>query len=253
MHHRTRGMRTAVALLIAVSSIALSACGSSSGGDANSLLKQTFSGTHTVTSGNLTLQPDGESVRLTDAEWTDHTELRRSVPKSWQGPTAGVELQHQHRRVRPLGIARDPVDRDQRVRHAAGDQLSASGGDVPEARVELCPGRVLAGRRIERRHAVEARHRSAALAREPFGCRPREPRRGGYDAHPRRCQRRRRCWRTSTPSCRRRHRSGSLARPSSRAASRTRRAAGLQARSRTRQSTSGRGTAIRPCASCHSR
>ena len=54
MHHRTRGMRIAVALLIAAASIALSACGSSSGGDANSLLKQTFGGTHTVTSGNLT-------------------------------------------------------------------------------------------------------------------------------------------------------------------------------------------------------
>lgn len=54
MHYRTRGVRIALALLMAAASIALSACGSSSGGDANSLLKQTFSGTHTVTSGNLT-------------------------------------------------------------------------------------------------------------------------------------------------------------------------------------------------------
>ena len=56
-------MRPAGALLIAASSIALSACGSSSGGDANSLLKQTFSGSHTVTSGNLsfslTVSPSG--------------------------------------------------------------------------------------------------------------------------------------------------------------------------------------------------
>ena len=242
-----------LALLIAAASIALSACGSSSGGDANSLLKQTFSGTHTVTSGNLTfsltVNPSGSRT------------LSGPITLSFGGPfqsrgkgqAAGVELQHQHRRIRPLRIARDPLDRYERVRHAAGDQLPASGGDVPEARVELRPGGVLAGRRIERRHAVEARHRSAALAREPVGCRPRKPSAARIRRTSAPVSTSRRCWRTSTRSCRRPHRSASLARPSSRAASRTRRAAGSQARSRTRQSTSGRETATRPCASCRSR
>src|SRR2546421_5044152 len=54
MHHRFRGPRALCTLLIAaLASITLAACGSSSGGDAGTLLKQTFSGSHTVGSGNL--------------------------------------------------------------------------------------------------------------------------------------------------------------------------------------------------------
>ncbi len=66
MHHRSRGMRLAGALLIASLAIAVSACGSSSPGNANDLLKQTFSGSHTVTSGNLrfslTVSPSGSQT-----------------------------------------------------------------------------------------------------------------------------------------------------------------------------------------------
>ncbi|HUO70809.1 MAG TPA: hypothetical protein VMU39_08540 [Solirubrobacteraceae bacterium] len=43
------------ALLSATVALVLSACGSSSGEDANTLLKQTFGGSHTVTSGNVTV------------------------------------------------------------------------------------------------------------------------------------------------------------------------------------------------------
>jgi hypothetical protein len=66
MSQGSRGPRVAVALLAAtLGSAALAACGSSGSGNAASLLKQTFSGTHTVTSGNLsfslTLTPSGSS------------------------------------------------------------------------------------------------------------------------------------------------------------------------------------------------
>src|SRR6476660_3499313 len=56
MFHRFRSLRTRSALLIAaLGSVTLAACGSSSGGgDATTLLKQTFSGSHAVNSGNLT-------------------------------------------------------------------------------------------------------------------------------------------------------------------------------------------------------
>ena len=66
MDHRTRTLRWALALLTAVAaSLALAACGGSSG-DANALLKQTFSGSHKVTSGNLafnlTVNPSGSNT-----------------------------------------------------------------------------------------------------------------------------------------------------------------------------------------------
>jgi hypothetical protein len=64
MHHRVRGLRVACTPLIcALVALTLGACGSSSGGDANSLLRQTFSGSHAVNSGNLsftlTVVPSG--------------------------------------------------------------------------------------------------------------------------------------------------------------------------------------------------
>jgi hypothetical protein len=67
MQHRIRGTRVPCALLIAVlGSLALGACGSSSSVDAGSLLKQTFSGSHTINSGNLsfslTLNPSGSTT-----------------------------------------------------------------------------------------------------------------------------------------------------------------------------------------------
>jgi hypothetical protein len=69
MHHQTRGLRIVSALLLAtVAAIVLSACGgsSSSTGNASSLLKQTFSGSHAVNSGNLsfslTLSPSGSTT-----------------------------------------------------------------------------------------------------------------------------------------------------------------------------------------------
>ncbi len=62
--HRTRGHRVSLAmLLVALSVTILAACGSSSSPGASSLLQQTFSGTHTVDSGNLdlslTIEPSG--------------------------------------------------------------------------------------------------------------------------------------------------------------------------------------------------
>jgi hypothetical protein len=54
--------------MVALASLGLAACGSSNGssGDANTLLSQTFSGTHKVTSGNLnltlTIDPSGSST-----------------------------------------------------------------------------------------------------------------------------------------------------------------------------------------------
>jgi hypothetical protein len=68
MYHRLRGLRAGCALLVtALASLTLAACGSSSGGgDASTLLKQTFSGSHAVNSGNLSLSltivPRGSST-----------------------------------------------------------------------------------------------------------------------------------------------------------------------------------------------
>jgi hypothetical protein len=70
MHRRIRGLRTMLALLLtAVPAIALGACGSSSSSDATTLLKQTFGGSHTVNSGNLsfslTVNPSGSKTLST--------------------------------------------------------------------------------------------------------------------------------------------------------------------------------------------
>ena len=67
MHDRIRGMRSTLALLGAALALAgLAACGSDSSGQAQSLLKQTFSGPHKVQSGNLTVNltmtPSGSST-----------------------------------------------------------------------------------------------------------------------------------------------------------------------------------------------
>jgi hypothetical protein len=72
MHHRIRGRhRPLVPLAIAITAVALAACGgaSSGSGNANNLLKQTFSGAHNVRSGNLnvtlTIDPSGSSTLST--------------------------------------------------------------------------------------------------------------------------------------------------------------------------------------------
>ena len=71
MHHRIRSLRRAILpALVALTAVALAACGSSasssSTGDAQTLLKQTFSGTHKVSSGilnfSLSLNPVGSST-----------------------------------------------------------------------------------------------------------------------------------------------------------------------------------------------
>jgi hypothetical protein len=63
MHDGRGALRLGLALLCVV---ALAACGSSSGSDATTLLKQTFSGSHKVNSGNLSLSlnmtPSGSST-----------------------------------------------------------------------------------------------------------------------------------------------------------------------------------------------
>jgi hypothetical protein len=67
MDQGNRTVRTVLALMaMAVTAMALAACGSSSGGNAANLLKQTFSGAHKVNSGNLnfslTVNPGGSST-----------------------------------------------------------------------------------------------------------------------------------------------------------------------------------------------
>jgi hypothetical protein len=74
-----RGVGPGAVLLAALVSLAVAACGSSSGGsDASSLLKQTFSGSHPVNSGNLSfslvVNPSGSST------------LRSPITLSFGGP-----------------------------------------------------------------------------------------------------------------------------------------------------------------------
>jgi hypothetical protein len=80
---RRRTAGAAFALLIAVlAAVAVAACGSSSSGSASSLLKDTFSGSHTVNSGNLnvalTLTPGGSST------------LKGPISISFGGPFASL-------------------------------------------------------------------------------------------------------------------------------------------------------------------
>jgi hypothetical protein len=75
MDHRKRALRSAFAFAgVALTVVALAACGSSSGGDATSLLRQTFSGTHKYDSGNLnvnlTVTPSGSSTFSTPITFT---------------------------------------------------------------------------------------------------------------------------------------------------------------------------------------
>jgi hypothetical protein len=66
LHHPTRVLRPALALLtVVLTGLLLGACGSSSSGNARSLLRQTFSGPHKVNSGRLSfvlsVTPSGSS------------------------------------------------------------------------------------------------------------------------------------------------------------------------------------------------
>lgn len=79
MHDRIRGIGAVLALLGAALAVAgLAACGSDSSGQAQSLLKQTFSGPHKVQSGNLT-------VNLTMTP-SGSTSLTGPVSLSFGGP-----------------------------------------------------------------------------------------------------------------------------------------------------------------------
>ena len=67
MEHRTWKLRWALSSLVAAAAaLALAACGSSSNGNASTLLSQTFGGNHKVTSGilafNLTVNPSGSKT-----------------------------------------------------------------------------------------------------------------------------------------------------------------------------------------------
>jgi hypothetical protein len=67
MHHLNRGLRGWLAMpALALVCVALAACGSSGSGNATQILKDTFSGSHRINSGNLTLSlginPSGSST-----------------------------------------------------------------------------------------------------------------------------------------------------------------------------------------------
>ena len=144
---------------------AVAACGSSSpassSASAQQLLKQTFSGSHTVKSGvlslSLTLTPSGSST------------LNGPISLSLSGPfqsrgagkppesnfTVGLDALGQHGQ---LGLVSTG---NQRLRDARRHRLSAPRVGLPQARLEF----------LERRHrrgrAGEARNRAAALAGQP--------------------------------------------------------------------------------------
>jgi hypothetical protein len=67
LHHRITGLGALIGVLLAAAAtLGISACGSSAGGNAQTLLRQTFSGEHKVTSGNLyftiDVKPSGSST-----------------------------------------------------------------------------------------------------------------------------------------------------------------------------------------------
>ena len=66
MHKRIRGPRTWAVLTAALASIAVAGCGTATNSDPSTLLKETFSGSHPVNSGNLSfklsVQPKGSST-----------------------------------------------------------------------------------------------------------------------------------------------------------------------------------------------
>ncbi len=80
---QSRSLRAGlIALAAALVALALAACGGSSSGNANSLLKQTFSGSHPVSSGNLSVElavnPGGSST------------LKGPITLSFGGPFAST-------------------------------------------------------------------------------------------------------------------------------------------------------------------
>ena len=192
MHHRFRGLRAGrTMLLAALASLTLAACGSSSsGGDASTLLKQTFSGSHAVNSGNLnlslTIVPSGSNT------------LTGPITLSFGGP------------FQSLGKGKLPASNFSISISALGKTgslgilstgktgyvtLQGTSYQLPPAtfqklessfaQIGASPGNSAV------RGSVDVRHRSAALADQPIRRRQGDRRRRRHDPHPRRRQRRR--------------------------------------------------------------
>ena len=128
-----------IAAIVAV--LVLAACGSSSGsgasGNAQSMLKQTFSSSHSVKSGvlgfDLTVNPTGSSTLSTPITFSVSGPFQSRGKR--QAAAIGPDARHQ--RAGQEGLARRDFDRNRRLRQPRGRQLSASGGRLPEAPVEF--------------------------------------------------------------------------------------------------------------------
>ena len=132
-------------LLAVLASLALAACGSSSSsssGDASTLLKQTFTGSHKISSGNLnlavTVDPSGSST------------LSGPIKLSFGGPfqnSVGGKLPQSNFTVSVSALGKSGSlgilsTGSSGYVSLSGHELSAPGGDVQETRVEPLASRL---------------------------------------------------------------------------------------------------------------
>ena len=118
MHQGIRGPRVVAAVLLAIlASIALAACGSSSSSsseDAATLLKQTFTGSHKVSSGNLNLAVTVDPSGSTTLSGPIKLSFGGPFQSSAQRQAPAVELHRQRQRARQerlAGAASRPASR----------------------------------------------------------------------------------------------------------------------------------------------
>ena len=138
MDQRIRGARIGGVLVALALTVTLAACGSSgSSGDAASLLKQTFGQAHTRDERESEPQSERCVIGIECFKPSDHRSVsvvrsRAAARASFQRRTSTSASARSAER-----LARHPLDGDERLRHVRRHELSASGGDLPAARVEL--------------------------------------------------------------------------------------------------------------------
>ena len=247
MHRRVRGL--SVPLAATFVAIAVAACGSSSSGggsgNAQSLLKQTFSGSHTVNSGNLsfslTIEPSGSS------------KLSGPITLSFGGPFQSLgkgKLPKSNFNVSISALGHTGTLGILSTGTSGYVSLDGTSYQLPQATFQKLESSFSSvGSGSGSGPAREARDQPARLAHRPRGRRQREHRGHEHDPHPR-GDRRSRTAARSEHVPREGLIGGRVRQPP--AASRRRLRPRSPPRSAIRSSMCGPAAATRPCGNCRS-